>query len=131
NSPLAQWQLGLPHLLERSERVPRRNHWLEANWATRERKLRSAAESLARIKGSAISCKITLYKTNEGKQEQKCNTNLLFDRTEPKTIVESDVLADQKSWSRNRCPSRSHFRAARNRHRNPSGSPSNARAGFS
>src|SRR5712691_10460254 len=43
----------------------------------------------------------------EGKQEQKRNANLPSARTEPKTIVESDVLEGQKSWFRNRCRSAS------------------------
>src|SRR5438132_13551762 len=38
----------------------------------RERKLRSAAESLARMKGSAISCTITLYKTR--RESKRKNT---------------------------------------------------------
>jgi hypothetical protein len=37
------------------------------------------------------------------KQEQKHNTNLLFARARVKTLMESDDLAGQKTWLRNRC----------------------------
>src|ERR1019366_2069175 len=54
-SPVAQWQVDLPHLLARSDRVPRRNQRPETNCVIRERTPRSAEEMAARAKTSLIA----------------------------------------------------------------------------
>src|ERR1035437_348988 len=56
-APSAQRQLGLPHLLERSDSVPRGNRSPEAICEMRERRPRSVAESSARLRRDAMSCR--------------------------------------------------------------------------
>ena len=57
----------------------------------RERKLRSEAESLARLKASAYLVPY-IIQDQRRKLAQKHNTNMLSDRSKTKTTVESNVL---------------------------------------
>ena len=89
-SPLTHRQLGLPHLLDRSESVPCRNRPPEAIWTIRERRPRSTAESSARLRRDAMSC-IRNIQDKAKKQEPKHNANMLRHRSQVKTTMESNV----------------------------------------
>jgi hypothetical protein len=75
---------------------------VEASCAIRDRKLRSAAESSARLGESGILVNQE-YTRLPGKYRKKYNTNLLLSVPRAKTSVESNGLTRENYRLRNRC----------------------------